>query len=99
MWWKAIYANRSFPVLAGQMRVIVPQAATIEQWSAYINSADARDSATASLVNGGQAIIYNVERTLNPGEEFEVRVQFTHGVVDGTAQPWQAAADARGRGA
>jgi len=93
VWWKAIYANRSFPVLGGQVRVIVPQSANIQQWSAYINGADARDSAAASLLNGGQAIVYNLDRTLNPGEEFEVRVEFTPNVVDGTVQSWQAAAD------
>lgn len=93
LWWKAIYADRSFPVLGGQVRVAVPQGATIQQWSAYINEADARGSAAAELV-GSQAIVYSLQRRLQPGEEFEVRVEFTPGVVDGAAQPWQAAADA-----
>ena len=94
VWWKAIYANRSFPVLAGQVRVIVPTAAVIQEWAAYINDADARASATSALVGSGQAILFTLDRTLNPGEEFEVRVEFTPDVVDGAVQPWQDAADA-----
>jgi hypothetical protein len=94
VWWKAIYANRSFPVEDGQVRVIVPPSATIRQWSAYINNVDARGSATAALVSGGEAVVYTLDRTLRPGEELEVRVEFTPDVVGGTVQPWQAAADA-----
>lgn len=94
LWWKAIYPDRSFPVLDGQVRVVVPEGATIQQWSAYINEADARGSAVAELV-GSQAILYSLERRLQPGEEFEVRVEFTPDVVDGAPQSWQAAADAQ----
>lgn len=94
VWWKAIYGDRSFPVLAGRVRVIMPSTANIQQWAAYVNSVDARDRATAALIEGGRAIVFDLTRRLNPGEEFEVRVEFTPDVVDGVAQPWQAAADA-----
>jgi len=94
VWWKAIYRDRSFPVLDGKVRVIVPDGATIQQWSAYINDADARGSATATLLEGNQAIVYELQRRLDAGEELEVRVEFTPGIVDGTAPAWQAAADA-----
>lgn len=94
LWWKAIYADRTFPVLAGRIHVVVPQAAQIGQWAAYINSADARDSATATLAEGKHDILFELNRRLDAGEEFEVRVQFTHGVVDGVAPAWQAQADA-----
>ena len=93
-WWKAIYADRSFPVLAGHVRVIVPAAAKIQQWAAYINSADARKSATANVMDNGQAVLFELGRTLQTGEDFEVRVEFTPGVVQGTAPAWQKAADA-----
>jgi hypothetical protein len=93
LWWKAIYADRSFPVLNGQVRVAVPEGATIQQWSAYINDVNARGSANAELV-GSQALVYTLQSRLQAGEDFEVRVEFTPNIVDGAAQPWQAAADA-----
>lgn len=87
LWWKAIFSDRSFPVLDGQVRVVMPQAASIQEWAAYINGADARDSASAALIEGGQAVTFDLDRRLDPGEEFEVRVEFTPNVVDGTKQP------------
>jgi hypothetical protein len=93
LWWKAIYGDRSFPVLAGRVRVVVPEGATINEWGAYINEVDARNAATAELIEGQQAILFDLTRRLNSGEEFEVRVQFPHGIVDGAPAPWQAQAD------
>ncbi len=93
LWWKAIYGDRSFPVLEGQVRVKTP--GPIQEWAAYINGQDARDSATATLAEDGATIFFDLDRRLNPGEEFEVRVQFPHGLVAGEAQPWQQAADAQ----
>jgi len=93
VWWKAIYGDRPFPVLDGQVRVSVPDAAEIQEWAAYINGGDARDSATAELNEENDTIVFDLTRRLNAGEEFEVRVQFTSGVVSGTVQPWQERAD------
>ncbi|HMN30172.1 MAG TPA: DUF2207 domain-containing protein, partial [Caldilineaceae bacterium] len=95
LWWVAIYGDRSFPVLAGRVRVVVPQGAQISQWAAYINAEDARNRATATLLDENRAILFELTDRLNGGEEFEVRVQFTHGIVDGVPAPWQAAADAQ----
>jgi len=93
VWWKAIFGDRSFPVLAGTVRVLVPETARIQEWAAYINSRDARDSATATVLEDERAVIFELTQRLNAGDEFEVRVQFTPGVVDGTVQPWQQRAD------
>lgn len=92
LWWKAIYGDRSFPVLNGRVRVTTP--AAIQEWAAYINERDARDSATATLIQDGRDIVFDLDRRLNSGEEFEVRVEFAPGVAAGQPQPWQAAADA-----
>lgn len=94
VWWKAIYGDRAFPVLAGRVRVVVPQGATVQEWAAYVNGADARDMATATLFEGGSAVFFDLNRRLDSGEEFEVRVEFTPDVVDGAPAPWQAGADA-----
>jgi uncharacterized membrane protein len=94
LWWKAIYGDRSFPVLAARVRAVVPAAAQITEWAAYINELDARNAATATLVEGDQAILFELTQRLQPGQEFEARVQFTHGIVDGAPAAWQAQADA-----
>ncbi|MCL4861924.1 MAG: DUF2207 domain-containing protein [Caldilineaceae bacterium] len=93
VWWKAIYGDRAFPVLAGRVRVVVPDGAQISEWAAYVNEIDARNYAAASVVEGNQAVIFDLTRRLDSGQEFEVRVQFTHGVVDGVAPAWQQRAD------
>ena len=42
VWWKAIFADRAFPVEDGRVRVIVPPGARVQEYQAYINAADAR---------------------------------------------------------
>lgn len=94
LWWKAIVGDRVADVLEGQVRVVVPQAASIQEWAAYINERDGRDSITANVIQSGQAVIFDLDRSLRSGEEMEVRVEFTPGIVDGAVQPWQEQADA-----
>ncbi len=62
---------------------------------AYINAADARDRVTATLLEGNQAVIFELPDRLDAGEELEARVEFTPNVVDGAPAAWQAAADQR----
>lgn len=94
VWWKAVFGDRQFPVLESRVHVEVPAPAIIDEWAAYINSRDARDAVTAERLDNGRSIVFTTLRTLRAGEELEVRVQFTHGVVAGSAPAWQAAADA-----
>ncbi|MFZ1755595.1 MAG: DUF2207 domain-containing protein, partial [Caldilineaceae bacterium] len=91
LWWKAIYSDRSFPVLNGRVNVFVP--AEVQEWAAYINGRDAKDSASATLLEGKKTVVFDLDRRLNSGQDFEVRVQFPHGVVAGTVQSWQTRAD------
>lgn len=92
LWWKAIYGDRSFPVQDGRVSVVAP--ARIQEWAAYINSADAREDASATLAQSGQEIVFELDRSLRPGQEFEVRVEFAPGAVAGAPQLWQQRADA-----
>ena len=106
VWWKAIYGDRAFPVLAGNVLVQLPPSATVSEYAAYINAADARGRVTAQVAGGadgasvpgiapGQAgVLFTLDGTLDAGEELEVRVQFPPNVVAGTAAGWQASADA-----
>jgi hypothetical protein len=80
-------------VLAGRVRVVVPNGATVQEWAAYINGADARGPVTATLLEGSQAVIFDLQERLGVGEELEVRVEFTPNIVDGAPASWQASAD------
>jgi len=96
LWWQAIYGDRSFPVQAGRVNVVAP--ATIHEWAAYTNRGeawqDAREIASATRLESGREIAYVIDGSLAPGQAFEVRVEFTPGVVAGEPQPWQIRADA-----
>ena len=96
LWWQAIYGDRSFPVQAGRVNVVAP--ASIHEWAAYMSRGeawqDAREIASASLLESGREIAYLIDTRLDPGQAFEVRVEFTPGVVGGQPQPWQTRADA-----
>ena len=94
LWWKAVYGDRSYPVLSSRVRVLLPNPAVAQQYQAYINGADARGSVTAQLLDDGRAVIFDAARRLNAGEELEVRVEFTPDVVVGSAPSWQQGADA-----
>ena len=97
LWWKAVYDDHSFPVQAGRVNVVAP--AAIQEWAAYINrgeavAEDARGEASATLLESGREIVFEINRRLSAGEGFEVRVEFAPGVVAGEPQPWQSRADA-----
>ncbi len=87
LWWKAIPSNRSFPVRASRVTVQVPEPAEIQNWDAYgapvmAQKADAR------------TVVFEATEEVPAGQEFEVRAQFTPGVVAGQPPAWQAQADA-----
>ncbi|MCY4082953.1 MAG: DUF2207 domain-containing protein [Caldilineaceae bacterium] len=96
LWWQAIYGDRSFPVHAGRVNVVAP--AAIQEWAAYTNRGetwqDAHGIASATRLESGREIAYIIDGKLPPGQAFEVRVEFTPGVVAGQPQPWQTRADA-----
>lgn len=95
LWWKAIYGDRGFPVLAGQVKVTAPPGAKIVEWAAYVNAYDAREGnrASATLAEDAHTLVFALQRRLDADEEFEVRIQFPHGIVAGAAPAWQQRAD------
>jgi len=95
IWWKAIFGDRPFPVLDGVVTVRVPEQAEIQQWAAYVNETNAKNlGILAEVRDDGHEIVYTLSNRLRAGEELEVRVEFTGGVVDGQVQSWQRSADA-----
>ncbi len=94
VWWTAIFGDRqSFPVLAGEVRVTVPEQAAVQEWAAYVNERDASDVATAEVLANEGTVVFALNELLRSGEAFEVRVEFTPDVVEGVPAAWQQRAD------
>lgn len=88
VWWKAVYADRSFPVNSSVVTVHVPAPAEIQNMDAYFTPAE------MELLDP-QTSRFTASERIPPGQVFEIRVQFTPGVVAGAPSAWQAAEDAR----
>ena len=86
-WWSVVGPERSFPVRSSTVTVRVPAPATVSNFDNY------GVRATATQLDA-QTMEFTSSEAINPGEQIEVRVQFTHGVVAGSPSSWQAEADA-----
>lgn len=88
LWWKAVYADRPYPVNASTVTVRVPAPAVIQKLDHYFTPAEIAqpDPQTARFV---------ATERIPPNQEFEVRVEFTPGVVAGAPAAWQATEDER----
>ncbi|MBS3784056.1 MAG: DUF2207 domain-containing protein, partial [Anaerolineae bacterium] len=88
LYWKAVYADRDFPVYDSTVTVRLPDDATAEPVAAYGTEASVQGRGTSTVV-------FRAEETIESGQEFEVRVQFPHGIVQGSKASWQEAYDRR----
>ncbi|MBC7226649.1 MAG: DUF2207 domain-containing protein [Thermoflexales bacterium] len=88
LWWKAVRTDRLAPVLASQVTVRLPEGASAEKAAAY--------SAYATVSGiGTNAVVFEAQEVLDRDQELEVRAQFPHGVVAGTAPTWQQLQEAK----
>ena len=69
VWWKAVYGDRTAPVLNSRVRVLLPSPAVMQQYAAYINGDDARNRVNGEVLDDGRAIIFDAIDTLYAGEE------------------------------
>jgi len=90
VWWKAIPPDHNFPIRNAQVTVMPP--ATFRKNELTVNAYGASVS-DASYTDQG-AVVFSASN-IPAGEELEVRVQFPHGVVEGSPPAWQAADDRR----
>jgi hypothetical protein len=92
VYWKAVFPDRTVPVMASVVTVHLPAAFDPDELvtAAYGGGRDERED--VQIQNTGSEVIFFANRTW-PDEELEVRVQFPHGVVQGSAPSWQAAYD------
>jgi len=86
LWWKAVFADRSFPVNASTVTVHLPEGAVAELAEAYFTEA------TVSGI-GTSTVTFTAQEAIVPFQEMEVRVQFPHGVVAGSPAAWQRTED------
>ncbi len=94
LYWKAVFPDRTVPVMASVVTVHLPAAFEPDQLvtAAYGGGRDERQD--VQIQNNGSEVVFFAGRTW-PDEELEVRVQFPHGVVQGAPPAWQAAYDSK----
>lgn len=90
VWWKAIPPDHNFPIRNATVTVNLPvtfrkSELTVDSYGAPIENAAYTDRGSVVFTAGN----------IPAGKELEVRVQFPHGVVQGSAPAWQAAFDRR----
>ena len=82
LYWKAVYADREFPVYHSTVTVRLPGSAAGDPVAAY---------GTEAAINGqgSSTLVFTAQETVDSGQELEVRVQFPHGIVQGATPEWQ----------
>jgi hypothetical protein len=83
VYWVAVYADRGFPVYGSTVTVHLPDQA--ESGPVAVYSTDASVSG-----EGTSTVVFEAQETIDPGQEFEVRVQFPSGIVQAAKPNWQA---------
>jgi uncharacterized membrane protein YgcG len=89
VYWVAVFANRNgFPVMNSTVTVRLPANSDADKVQGY--------GARYDVQGGGErTVVFTTKEPIDSGAEFEVRVQFPHGVISGQAPPWQQAFDAQ----
>ncbi|MFN8567824.1 MAG: DUF2207 domain-containing protein, partial [Kouleothrix sp.] len=93
LFWKFIEADRQYTINQSRVTVHLPPGVDAGQLkiASYRNSSD--ETGHARVVDGQTALFDG--GSFGGGDEWEVRVQFPHGLVRTAAPAWQAADDAR----
>lgn len=89
VWWTAIGADHNYPIQASRVTVRLPEGVDeIHKWESYGVAAKAE-------VADPRTIVFTAQDTIRPGQRFEVRAQFPHGVVEAPPPAWQEGFDAQ----
>jgi len=91
--WKFIESDRGYTIQSSEVIVKLPAAFQSNQLvtATYLNSAPRNDE--AQIIDGSTVKFKSIGNFID-GEEWEIRVQFPHGVVPTTPPAWQARDDA-----
>ncbi len=90
--WKAIAPDHQAPIAASTITVRLPKNAPIMQEAsngAWRIGVATGDPAVASVGDDHSMAVFQSTRSLMPGQGIEIRVDFQHGAVAGTAPSWQ----------
>ncbi len=87
VYWTGVYADRSgFAAQNSKLTITLPSGATASEIGAY--------GPRASVTGKGESVVVaTASESIPSGQEFEIRAQFPHGVITGSAPAWQAAYD------
>lgn len=89
VWWTAVEADRSYPVRSSQVTMHLPAGVDeIQKWDSYGVQAE-------SEVIDPETIVFTTTESVPPGQGFEARVQFPHGIVEASPPAWQKDFDAQ----
>lgn len=87
VYWAGVYAERNgFAVQNSRLTITLPSGATASEVGAYGPRA-------AVSGKGESTAIATAQDSIPSGQEFEIRAQFPHGIITGSAPAWQAAYD------
>lgn len=86
LWWKAVFSDRTVPVRSSTVTVHLPTNAPVEKYQAYFVKY------TAQKLDD-HTVQFRATEQIPPHTAFEVRVQWPHGLVAGSAAPWQKKLD------
>jgi uncharacterized protein (TIGR04222 family) len=84
LYWKAVGSDRGINVWDSTVTVRLPEGAEIELVETYGVSAH-----SPAIAEDGSSVTFTTS-TIPTGEEFEVRVQWSHGYVNAPVPSWQA---------
>jgi len=87
VYWAGVYADRNgFPVRAARITLRLPEGVVATIADAY--------GPPATVTGQGESLIVAEALSAIPsGQEFEIRAQFPHGLIQGRPSAWQAAFD------
>jgi uncharacterized membrane protein YgcG len=87
VYWSGVYAARNgFPVLNSRVTVHLPDGAVASNAGAY-------GPAYTLSGAGTNVVVAEASEPIASGQEFEMRVQFPHGIITGSPAAWQLAFD------
>lgn len=89
VYWAGVYAERNgYSVRNAKITVNLPAGATAQLAAAYGPQAEVSGQ-------GEGRVVATAKESIPSGQEFEVRVQFPHGVITGSAPAWQRGFDSQ----
>lgn len=89
LFWKAVHSDRPATIEASRVTVYLPAGVAADQIRAEAYDTEAN----VTVSPDGRTLTFDALSSISPGQELEIRVQFPHGVVSGSAPAWQAQAD------